>query len=194
MSEGPPAEVPTQRSVSYSGSRAGPPPPGLNPAAKTNASISEVKKMAVLSEKVMVQSRSSYRCFLSNRNLSQNTEARMLSYNAKLQFRSARRTDEATAFYLLAVAVLVLAFREQVPYWLLWLGLHLVGAVFFLRLRSVSHRRIAGQFLHDWYPVVLYPLFFKEVEFLAGAFGYWVSPVGFSLWKQFCSVGSPVST
>ncbi len=82
----------------------------------------------------------------------------MLSYNAKLQFRSARRTDEATAFYLLAVAVLVLAFREQVPYWLLWLGLHLVGAVFFLRLRSVSHRRIAGQFLHDWYPVVLYPL------------------------------------
>ncbi len=97
----------------------------------------------------------------------------MLSDDLKLQNRLARRTDELTAFYLLAVAVLVLVFREQVPFWPPWVGLHLVGAVFFFRLRSVSHRRSAGQFLHDWYPVVIYPLFFKEVEFLAGAFGYW---------------------
>ena len=83
-----------------------------------------------------------------------------------------RRTDELTAAYLLVTASLMLLFREQVSY-LLFFCLHLTTAAL-LWLRSLSSPSSAfWKFLHDWYPVLVFPLLYKEVEFLAAAFGDW---------------------
>ena len=85
-----------------------------------------------------------------------------------------RRTDELTAAYLLVTASLMLLFREQVSYLLFFFCLHLTTAALLLWLRSLSSPSSAfWKFLHDWYPVLVFPLLYKEVEFLAAAFGDW---------------------
>ena len=91
---------------------------------------------------------------------------------AHLLARLQHHTDALTSAYLLATAFLMVLFREQVAYWPLFLCLHLTTAVFLLWLRSLSSQaRSFWKFLHDWYPVLVLPLFYKEVEFLATAFG-----------------------
>jgi len=85
-----------------------------------------------------------------------------------------RWTDELTAGYLLVTASLMVLFREQVAHLPLFLCLHLTTAAFLLWLRSLSSpSRCFWKFLHDWYPVLVFPLLYKEVEFLAAAFGDW---------------------
>ena len=92
---------------------------------------------------------------------------------AALLTRLQRRTDELTAVYLLVTAFLMVLFREQVAHWSLLFCLHLTAAVVLLWLRSFSPSRSFWKFLHDWYPVLVFPLLYKEVEFLAAAFGDW---------------------
>jgi len=93
---------------------------------------------------------------------------------AALLTRLQHRTDELTAGYLLVTASLMVLFREQVAHLPLFLGLHLTTAAFLLWLRSLSSpSRGFWKFLHDWYPVLVFPLLYKEVEFLAAAFGDW---------------------
>ena len=88
--------------------------------------------------------------------------------------RLQHHTDALTSAYLLATAFLMVLFREQVVYWPLLFCLHLTTAAFLLWLRSLSSQaRSFWKFLHDWYPVLVLPLFYKEVEFLAAAFGDW---------------------
>ncbi len=84
-----------------------------------------------------------------------------------------RRTDELTAGYLLVTASLMVLFREQVMYLPLFLCLHITTAALLLWLRSFSPLPSFWKFLHDWYPVLVFPLLYKEVEFLASAFGDW---------------------
>jgi len=93
---------------------------------------------------------------------------------AALLTRLQHRTDELTAGYLLVTALLMVLFREQVAHLPLFLGLHLTTAALLLWLRSLSSpSRSFWKFLHDWYPVLVFPLLYKEVEFLAAAFGDW---------------------
>ncbi len=93
---------------------------------------------------------------------------------AALVTRLQRRTDELTAVYLLVTASLMVLFREQVAHWSLLFCLHLITAASLLWLRSLSSpSRRFWKVLHDWYPVMVFPLFYKEVEFLAAAFGNW---------------------
>ena len=88
--------------------------------------------------------------------------------------RLQRRTDELTAVYLLVTASLMVLFREQVAHWSILLCLHLTTAALLLWLHSFSGPlRRFWKFLHDWYPVLVFPLLYKEVEFLAAAFGDW---------------------
>ena len=85
-----------------------------------------------------------------------------------------RRTDELTAAYLLVTASLMLLFREQVSCLLFFFCLHLTTAALLLWQRSLSSPSSAfWKFLHDWYPVLVFPLLYKEVEFLAAALGDW---------------------
>ncbi len=85
-----------------------------------------------------------------------------------------RRTDELTAVYLLVTASLMVLFREQVAHWPFLFCLHLTTAALLLWLRPLSSQsRSFWKFLHDWYPVMVFLLLYKEVEFLAAAFGDW---------------------
>jgi membrane-associated phospholipid phosphatase len=83
-------------------------------------------------------------------------------------------TDGVIAFYLLATAALAIAFREALPQWKAAAGAHLFGASLLLSLRFLHGRLPAGvMFLRDWYPVMLFPILYQEVEWLAAAFGNW---------------------
>ena len=85
-----------------------------------------------------------------------------------------RHTDFFVAGYLLTTALLAAAFHENIPQWkTLVLGHLVLGAVIYSL--SFLPQKLPGalQFFRDWYPVMLLPLLFKEVEVLAAGFGNW---------------------
>ena len=85
-----------------------------------------------------------------------------------------RGTDLVVVSYLVVVAVLVLAFRDRVPGWREIVLLHSAGAVAILSLpRIPTERWTPTRVFRDWYPAVVVPVFYKEVELLARAFGDW---------------------
>lgn len=86
----------------------------------------------------------------------------------------ARLTDAVMATYLLLTALVIVLFHQAVPQWHALVGVHLVVAVLIGALRFLPGRAPAlVHFWRDWYPVVAFPLLYKEVEFLAAAFGNW---------------------
>ena len=89
-------------------------------------------------------------------------------------FTDSRRTDTVMVSYLLVTALLVVVFHQKVPQWLTLVGIHLVAAVLIGALRFIPARApVLIRFLRDWYPVIAFPLLYKEVELLAAAFGNW---------------------
>ncbi len=96
-----------------------------------------------------------------------------------------RRTDTLIATYLLITAGLVLWFHQQVPHWKTYVFVHLLVSVLIFSFSFVSGRSRSKigtlgtelppplQFLRDWYPVLGFPLFYKEVAVFAAAFGNW---------------------
>ena len=85
-----------------------------------------------------------------------------------------RRTDLVLLAYLILVGALIVAFRQALLNWASLASVHLVagGVVYGLRFLPARLPRLA-QFFRDWYPVIAFPIFYKEVELLAGAFGNW---------------------
>jgi membrane-associated phospholipid phosphatase len=85
-----------------------------------------------------------------------------------------RGTDRVIALYLVTTAVLVGLFHETLPAFRMLLALHLAGAIVVGSLRYLPERiPAAAAWLRDWYPVLLFPVLYKEVELLAHAFGNW---------------------
>jgi membrane-associated phospholipid phosphatase len=84
-------------------------------------------------------------------------------------------TDRIVALYLITTGALILIFRETLSTFRLIAALHLVGATATAYLGYIRRTRMPGSvgFVHDWYPVMLLPVLYKEVEFLAEAFGNW---------------------
>ena len=84
------------------------------------------------------------------------------------------RTDFLIAGYLLTTALLLAAFHDRVPRWELWVLAHVAMSTVITGL-SLLPNKLSGalQFFRDWYPVMLLPLLFKEVEVLAAGFGNW---------------------
>lgn len=85
-----------------------------------------------------------------------------------------RPSDTIVAVYLATTALLVLWHHQQVDDWMLVVSLHLLGAGAIVCLRRVRPPlpRPLG-FLRDWYAYFLVLPLYKEVEYLAGAFGNW---------------------
>ena len=91
-----------------------------------------------------------------------------------------RRTDFVILAYLALVGALIVVFRESLPgclTCLTWKTLALVhlaaaGAVYALAFLPATLPPIA-RFFRDWYPAMAFPIFYKEVELLANAFGNW---------------------
>ncbi len=85
-----------------------------------------------------------------------------------------RRTDLVIFAYLVVVGALVVVFRESLPGWKSLALVHVVAAGVTHTLASLPTKlpRVA-QFFRDWYPAMAFPVFYKEVELLAHAFGNW---------------------
>ncbi|GMR23478.1 MAG: hypothetical protein BMS9Abin37_1911 [Acidobacteriota bacterium] len=88
-----------------------------------------------------------------------------------------RRTDIVILAYLILVGALVIingAFHSTLPSWKILALVHLGAAAVVYTLRFLPERLPAlAQFFRDWYPAIAFPVFYKEVELLAGAFGNW---------------------
>jgi membrane-associated phospholipid phosphatase len=84
-------------------------------------------------------------------------------------------TDVVAALYLLLTAAVVCFHRAQFPGWKFYLFVHLVAATGIWMLRRLRLGRLSGvmQFFRDWYPVLLFPVLYKEAERFALAFGDW---------------------
>jgi len=75
--------------------------------------------------------------------------------------------------YLVGTGLLVLQSKESLPGWPLLLAAHLgVVALIWLTARMAMKSRFS-RFLRDWYPILLMPFLFKEVELLARHLGDW---------------------
>jgi membrane-associated phospholipid phosphatase len=85
----------------------------------------------------------------------------------------ARRTIAVTVFYLLATAALIALLGQRLPNRASLVAAHIAGAAALLGIqrRASTHRLFAV--VRDWHPILLFPVFFKEVEPLAAAFGDW---------------------
>jgi membrane-associated phospholipid phosphatase len=85
------------------------------------------------------------------------------------------RTDTLAAVYLLLTAAIVWLHRARLPGWEYFLLAHLLSSAGILMLRKMPVDRLPGAigFLRDWYPLLLFPLLYKEVERFALAFGDW---------------------
>ncbi len=83
-------------------------------------------------------------------------------------------TDRIAATYLITVAVFVLLQRHDVEHALAIVGAHLLlaGGILVLDRLPDSTPGVI-MVLRDWYPVLLFGLLFKQVEFLAAATGNW---------------------
>ena len=86
-----------------------------------------------------------------------------------------RRVDTVVTLYFLLTAGIIWFHRDRLPSWELFLTGHLVAAaaVGMLHRADLSRLPAAVRFLHDWYPIFLFPVLYKEVEWLAMAFGDW---------------------
>jgi membrane-associated phospholipid phosphatase len=85
-----------------------------------------------------------------------------------------RRTDTVMVSYLLSTALLVVVFHQKVPQWPTLIVIHLIATVAIGALRFLPAGAPAVvRFLRDWYPVIAFPVLYKEVELLAAAFGNW---------------------
>ncbi|HXV63813.1 MAG TPA: phosphatase PAP2 family protein [Vicinamibacteria bacterium] len=84
------------------------------------------------------------------------------------------RTDDVIVVYLIVTAFLAAVYRVNLPQWEMVLLIHIVGACLLYGLRFLPERLPVGvRFLRDWYPVMIFPLLYKEVERFASVVGNW---------------------
>ncbi len=84
-------------------------------------------------------------------------------------------TDRVATFYFLLTATIVWFHRVQLPEWEFYLLAHLLAAAGIWKLHRLRLGSLPGviQFFRDWYPALLFPVLYKEVERFALAFGNW---------------------
>jgi membrane-associated phospholipid phosphatase len=84
-------------------------------------------------------------------------------------------TDTVAALYFLLTGAILWFHRTQFPDWGVYLTVHLLAATSLCMLRRLPLRHLTGVtgFFRDWYPVLLFPLLYKEVEQFALSFGDW---------------------
>jgi len=84
-----------------------------------------------------------------------------------------RLTTFLTIAYLTTTALLIGVLGRALPDWPLRVAAHLVasaGLLVLLRPHPLPRMLVV---IRDWHPLALFPLLYREVEVLAGAFGNW---------------------
>ncbi len=103
-----------------------------------------------------------------------------------------RRTEAVLGTYLLLTAGLILLFSSYLEDWAFYFVAHCAGAAVILSLRLLpKNLPPPPQLLRDWFPVLLMPLLFKEVEIFAAAFGNWGLTKSIRQWEVFLFNGHP---
>ena len=103
-----------------------------------------------------------------------------------------RRTEAVLGTYLLLTAGLVLLFSSYLEEWAFYFVAHCAGAAVIFSLRLLpKNLPPPPQLLRDWFPVLLMPLLFKEVEIFAAAFGSWGLTESIRQWEVFLFNGHP---
>ena len=81
-----------------------------------------------------------------------------------------RRTDRLMLLYL-ALTGVALILPPSFP---VLVALHLAAGIAIYSLRYLPSRsRGIGRFFRDWYPAIVFPILYKEVELLASTLGDW---------------------
>lgn len=95
------------------------------------------------------------------------------------KFSSLRPVDLATFIYLTAVAIILSFFHRGVPDWYLLVPGHFLFIFilyYFIKFAHSTNSKIL-KFLWDWYPVLLYTFFFKEINYMMNSiFPFWLEP------------------
>jgi membrane-associated phospholipid phosphatase len=103
----------------------------------------------------------------------------------------ARWTTTLTASYLAITAALIAILGTTVPgrVWLVAVHLTLSGSLLILNRARPS----AGilRVIRDWYPLMLFPLLYKEVELLAAVIGDWRLTAMIPAWESALFAGQP---
>ena len=103
-----------------------------------------------------------------------------------------QKTETVLAGYLFWTAGFVLFSSSTLEDWGLYFLLHCAGATLILSLRRLPATvPLPLQLLRDWFPVLMMPLLFKEVEVFARAFGNWGLTESIRAWEVFLFNGHP---
>jgi membrane-associated phospholipid phosphatase len=85
----------------------------------------------------------------------------------------ARRTVLITVTYLLSTAALIALLGDRLSHQQGLVAAHLAVAAVLLIVHHHAAAARALEVIRDWHPLILFPVFYKEVEPLAAAFGDW---------------------
>ena len=83
------------------------------------------------------------------------------------------RATPVTVAYLLVTAALAAIFHETVAHWPAIVVAHITLCAALVRLDRTGSSSVVVRALHDWHPIFLFPLLYKEVELLAAGVGNW---------------------
>jgi membrane-associated phospholipid phosphatase len=89
------------------------------------------------------------------------------------QFGLPPRATPVTVAYLVVTAALAAIFHETVAHWPAIVVAHIALCAALVRLDRTQSSSVIVRALHDWHPILLFPLLFKEVELLAAGVGDW---------------------
>jgi membrane-associated phospholipid phosphatase len=103
----------------------------------------------------------------------------------------ARRTTTLTASYLAITAALIAVLGNGLPgrAWLVAAHLTLCGSLLLLNRAGPPAGML--RVIHDWHPLMLFPLLYKEVELLAPVIGDWRLTAAIPAWESALFGGQP---
>lgn len=83
------------------------------------------------------------------------------------------RATPVTVTYLLVTAALAAIFHQTIAHWPAIVIAHISVCAALVRLDRTEPSSPMVRGLHDWHPILLFPILYKEVEWLAAGVGDW---------------------
>lgn len=83
------------------------------------------------------------------------------------------RATPVTVTYLLVTAALAAIFHQTIAQWAAIVTAHITVCAALVWLDRNESSSTIVRALHDWHPIVLFPILYKEVELLAAGVGDW---------------------
>src|SRR5688572_26433131 len=104
---------------------------------------------------------------------------------------SERWTTRLTASYLVITAALIAILGHGVPGRVWLVAVHLAISASLLTLNRARPSVGVLRVVHDWHPLMLFPILYKEVELLAAVIGDWRLTAAIPAWESALFAGQP---